>query len=221
MLTYKICYMKRIMISLFFLLTSYSNALAQVIENPVFDRTDIPKFHIDKVEITSDTTFVYCTDVSDASSWANISEDTYLISYPSKKKHKILTSVGLPFSPEKKEFQYSQTFDVLLCFPSIQGSNHFDLIENPVSKAFNVYGVSLVQQSRKRYQETELNRLLNMSSFYESSGDSIKAIQYKKEEIEAAKNNYGIQSDITFFSLLGLCVLYDKYGFCRATHKYL
>jgi hypothetical protein len=32
---------------------------AQVIENPVFDRSDIPEFHVEKVVITQDTTYVY------------------------------------------------------------------------------------------------------------------------------------------------------------------
>ena len=27
---------------------------AQVIENPVFDRTDVPSFHVDKIEVTKD-----------------------------------------------------------------------------------------------------------------------------------------------------------------------
>ena len=37
---------------------------AQVIENPVFDRSDVPEFHVEKVVITQDTTYVAGTFTS-------------------------------------------------------------------------------------------------------------------------------------------------------------
>ena len=52
------------------------NVYSQIIENPIFDRTDVPSFHVDKVEITKDSTFVYCSYYAEARSWANISPDT-------------------------------------------------------------------------------------------------------------------------------------------------
>lgn len=190
---------------------------AQIVEKPVFDRMDTPAFRVEKVEMTSDTTFIYCSYFANANSWANISNDMYLISYPSKKKYKILSSSGLPYAPDKRVFPYSESCQVLLCFPSIKGANSFDLIENIDEKAFNVFGVSLVEQIGKNYHERDFARLYNMSSFYETSGDTLKAIQFKKEEIEAAKYLFGIQSDVTFFSFVDLCVLLDKYGFTRET----
>ena len=51
---------------------------AQEVYNPVFDRTDIPAFHVEKVILSIDTTFVNCTYIAEAHSWANISKDTYL-----------------------------------------------------------------------------------------------------------------------------------------------
>ena len=51
---------------------------AQVIENPVFDRTDQPLFHVDKVELTQDSTIVFCTLSVEGGMWANLSPDTYI-----------------------------------------------------------------------------------------------------------------------------------------------
>lgn len=199
----------RIRVLLFVVLWSLClSSHAQIIENPVFDRTDTPSFRVEKVEMTPDTTYVYCTCHAEAGSWANISNDMYLISYPSKKKYKILSSSGLPYAPDKRAFPYSESCQVLLCFPSIKGANSFDLIENIDEKAFNVFGVSLVEQIGKNYHERDFARLYNMSSFYETSGDTLKAIQFKKEEIEAAKYLFGIQSDVTFFLLwISVCCL--------------
>ena len=204
-----------LLFSLVFLCYIKSNA--QIVEKPVFDRTDTPAFRVEKVEMTSDTTFIYCSYSANANSWANISNNMYLISYPSKKKYKILSSSGLPYAPDKRVFPYSESCQVLLCFPSIKGANSFDLIENIDEKAFNVFGVSLVEQIGKNYHERDFARFYNMSSFYETSGDTLKAIQFKKEEIEAAKYLFGIQSDVTFFSFVDFCVLLDKYGFTRET----
>jgi len=51
---------------------------AQVVENPVFDRTDVSAFRVQKVEVKKDTTYVYCSYSAEADSWANISKETCL-----------------------------------------------------------------------------------------------------------------------------------------------
>ena len=185
---------------------------AQVIENPVFDRTDVPSLHIDKVVITPDTTFVHCTFSAEANSWANISGDAYLVSYPSKERHILLSSKGLPIAPEERDFPINEKCDVLFCFSSIYGSDHFDFIESPENRAFNIYGVSLKDQFEKTFLESEIKRTSTMSSFYESSGDTLKAIQYKKDEIKATKYINGIKSEAYLFSLIDLANMYEKYG---------
>lgn len=39
----------------------FSSSFAQTVENPYFERTDSPGFHIDKVEKRKDSTILYCT----------------------------------------------------------------------------------------------------------------------------------------------------------------
>ncbi len=184
---------------------------AQTINYPVFDSTYVEKLHINKVEITQDTTYVYCTFSADANSWANISSDTYLLSYPSKTKHKLFSSIGFPIAPEKRNFQYDEKCDVLFCFSSIKGSSHFDFIEVLDEDAFNIFGVNLNDQFEKQFTKLELKRFSNMSSFYDSAGDTTKAIQFKKNEVDASEYIYGNKSYEYYLSLIELAVLYDKY----------
>ena len=152
---------------------------AQVIENPMFDRTDIPHFHIDKIEITKDTTFVYCTYYAEEGSWANISPETYLEDVETGKKYTILGSEGLPFGPTKRDFESNQKCDVKLLFPSIIGINKLNFIENSNEKAFNIYDINLNKKNKTSYTDAELKRISEMASAYNSSIDTEKAFQLK------------------------------------------
>ena len=92
--------------------------VAQTIENPVFDRTDISAFHIDKVTINKDAIILQCTYAAEANSWANISEDTYLLDTKTNIKYPIQKSEGFPFSPEQKKFLFEERCEFTLYFPS-------------------------------------------------------------------------------------------------------
>ena len=52
--------MKKLLI-LFAYFTSHVLCFAQTIENPTFDKCDIPAFHITMVRITKDTTYIRCS----------------------------------------------------------------------------------------------------------------------------------------------------------------
>lgn len=43
-----------------------ANFIAQIIENPAFENSDVPTFHIKKVEITKDTTYIFCLYYAEA-----------------------------------------------------------------------------------------------------------------------------------------------------------
>lgn len=184
---------------------------AQKIENPVFDRTDSPEFHINKIESVRDTTFFYCS-LNVNFTWANFSPNAYVEDVVTKKKYKVLKICGLPYAPEKKMFNSIEEISVILSFPFCQNISKCNLIEDPNSKAFNIYGICLNNQT-KQYQKSDLNRFLTMSSFYDTASDTLKAIYYKKEEIEASKYFYGMMSEAVLCSSLGLSILYDKYGY--------
>ncbi len=130
-----------------FILISYINA--QVVENPVFDRTDVPAFRVKKIEIQKDTTYIYCTFSAAAASWANISKDMYLYAKKTNNKYPILRCEGLPFSPQKKTFINDTRCDVLLCFPPIRNISKIDLIEKESETAFNIYGIDIASQYKR------------------------------------------------------------------------
>ena len=186
---------------------------AQVVENPVFDRIDVSAFRVQKIEIKKDTTYVYCSYSAEAGSWANISKETCLYVRNANKKYPLLRCDGLPFSPQQKSFMFAERCNVLLCFPSIRNMSKFDLIENESDKAFNIYGIDISNKYQNSYQESEVSRFSNMASFYDSAGDTIKALQFKTKEIEAIKYVYGVKSEPLIVSLLNASIMYDKYGF--------
>lgn len=178
----------------FLLLIKCLVSFAQVIENPVFDRSDIPSMHINKVVITPDTTFVYCTYTAEANSWANISGDTYLMSYPSKEKHKLLSSSGLPIAPEERDFPLNEKCEVLFCFSSISGSDYFDFIENPKEKAFNIYGVSLSESNDAVFADYSIEQakaLKTKADFYATIKNYEKAIEYEIQAMPIIRFWYG------------------------------
>lgn len=204
---------KRYIIFLLFVIGVNERSVAQVIENPVFDRKDVSDFRVDKVKCTKDTTYLYCSFFADAGSWANISKQTYLYDVNSGKKYPLLKCIGLPYDPEKRYFIFDGRCLILLCFESINNVRKFDLIETTKQRAFNVYGINLNNQFKETYIYSELQRFSNMSSFYDSSGDTINAIQFKKKEVECSKFIYGIKSGDYLFALQSLALMYDKYNY--------
>lgn len=204
--------MRRLVVfCLLLLFIGYINA--QVVENPVFDRTDVSAFRVQKIEIKKDTTYVYCSYSAEAGSWANISKETCLYVKKTNKKYPLLRCDGLPFSPQQKSFMFAERRNVLLCFPSIRNISKFDLIENESDKAFNVYGIDISNTFQTSYQESEVAHFSNMASFYDSASDTIKALQFKTKEIEATKYVFGVKSEPLIVSLLNASIMYDKYGF--------
>ena len=68
--------MKKMFVILNLLISCVAYINAQVIENPVFDRSDVPAFRIEKMEITHDTTYVHCIYQAEKHSWASLSDKT-------------------------------------------------------------------------------------------------------------------------------------------------
>lgn len=184
--------------------------LAQVYELPVFDRSDVPTLHIEKVEITKDATCIFCTYDAVAGSWANISRDTYLFDVDKKKKYPLFKCEGLPFAPEKKTFLSGGIYDIVLWFPPVKPSDKIDIIEMPGEQSFNIYGIDINSHYSRKYSVDEMNRFSNMASFYEMSGDTIKAINNKKEELSAVEYIYGRRSVSYLIAFQGLSFMYDR-----------
>lgn len=176
--------------------------VAQTIENPIFDRIDSHSFRLEKIEITNDTTYLYCSFSALAGSWANISEDTYLLDTKTNKKYPLLKSKGLPYAPQKRIFLSEEKCEVTLCFPSFYPQGKLNLIEIEDEKAFNIYGVNIdTVRYNKEYKEYEISRKISQRLFYADIGDYEKAIPLSIEILEGVKYLYGIKSEPVYVSL--------------------
>ena len=174
------------------------NSIAQTIENPAFERSDVPAFHITKVEITKDTTYVICLYYGEAGAWASISKDTYLRDSKSHKTFSLQRCEGLPYSPEVREFYQNESCEIIFCFPSIAGAEQFDFIESEGERGFNIYGINLKKQYKTSYTDEELERISELLSTYKSSSDIEKTMilkdyissLYNLESYYVSKGNY-------------------------------
>ena len=160
--------------SLFLLMVGATLCIAQIIENPTFDRSDEAIFHITRVKIAKDTTYVFCSYYAEAGAWASISKETYLRDSKSHKAFPLLRCDGLPFSPEERSFPKNERCEFVFCFPSIAGIEQFDFIESEVEKGFNIYGINLKRSYKTSYTNVELKLISEMVSAYDSSDTEMK-----------------------------------------------
>ena len=204
--------MRRVLYLLTIIICASLKTVAQTIENPVFERTNSHLFHVDKIELSNESTILYCTLAVPNNSWASISPQTYIEDVESKKKYTIIKSEGIPFSPEVRNFDVGMKCEVKLVFPVLSLTSSFNLIENPEGDGFNVYGVSLSDSFPKVYSSMEYERLLRMTQFWTSAGDAQKAVEYCKEKVAASRNLFGDFSILYISELIGLSDLYLESG---------
>jgi len=205
--------MRKIICTLFFLRSFSICTIAQVYDLPVFDRSDTPALHVDKVEITKDATYIYCTYSAIAGSWANISQETHLLDETTKKKYFLVKCDGIPFGPEQRTFTNAEKCDIRFTFPPTKPKGRISLIESNEKTAFNIWGIDITKRFEKVYTETDIDRFYNMASFYDSSGDSLKATNFIKEAICAAEYVCGVKSETKQLLLANASIMYGKYGY--------
>lgn len=198
---------------LFAIISCHLTCIGQTIINPVFDKSDSPEFHVDKVNMGKDSTILCCTYTADSGSWANISIDTYIEDVTTNRKIKISRCEGLPFYPDKKVFNEGEKVSVILYFSSIGSSRLLNLIENPSEKAFNVYGIDLSSPPYPNiYSDYEVLRSIRQQEFYSQSGNIGKAIEFCKSSLNGKKYLFGIKSPEVGKSLFILASLYYQIG---------
>ncbi len=188
--------MRRYFTTLLFLLCNLL-CFAQIIVNPVYDRTSFEVLHphVDKVELKKDSTKIYCS-INYQESWSyNIPKTMFVENLKDNKKYRITKCIGLPFEPEERAFDYGGSFQFIFCFPYIEGLQKFNLIEDSTKdRFFNIYGIDLSTSFSKAYDEIEYKRLKNLSDFYKSSNDINKFAEFKEKELFAAQFVFGIKS---------------------------
>ena len=181
------------------------SSYAQVIENPVFDRTDQPLFHVDKVELSQDSTIVFCTLLVEEGMWANLSPDTYIENTLTAEKYRIVSCNGLPFAPKEKDFLNAEKCKIRLSFPSCGNATIINLIENPTKKAFNVYDIRLTNDSASLQSVSEDSFVLNIQSMITNG---------QHEKVDSILNVYKGCS-LTKDDMFIVCLLSSLNGFAK------
>ena len=199
--------MKRLLIILF--IVSFFTGHAQVIEYPVFDRTDEPKFHVDKIVINSDTTYIHCTYHANYDTWANISSQTYLESLPDGKRFPIIKSEGLPFAPNKRDVKTDEKYHVVLKFSSIRSVNRLNLIEDPNDEAFNIYGIDLNNSFPCSFSESDVESFYRSAMECEEKKNWREAIAFLKKQLLASEFLYGKRSVECSWPMYSLTMQYS------------
>ena len=193
----------------------WTNVNAQVVVNPVFDRTDSYQFRVDKVYLASDTTYIYCSykDKGD-SSWINISKDTYLEDVSSGIRYPLLKASGLPYSPEKMYYTDSINAQVTLYFPHID-TKRFDIIENEDNKAFNIYGINLNSTFDTPYTSEDIAKYFNLSMQEDENENWQAAINYALKQLESANFVCGVRSFPSACAMFNLTMEFANINECE------
>lgn len=181
--------------------------MGQTIDNPVFDRTDVPEFRVNKIIISTDTTFVYCSYSAEDNSWANISDKTYLENIKDGCRYPIIKVSGIPFGPEKKHFDGAKIIEVILYFPSVS-ADKINIIEQEDKRAFNIYGIDLTCSYESSYTKDDIFLYYHSSQKKKEEQDYVQALEYTLKQLEATNYIMGIRSQYSVISMFNLTMDY-------------
>ena len=198
--------MRRVFTILLFLLRSLF-CVAQVITNPVFDRTDDYSFHVEKVELTQDTTFVFCSLYAEENSWASISSNMFLENVRDGKRYPVLKVSGIPMNPEKRYFECEEIIQVVLYFPHVS-AERINLIEIENETAFNVYGIDLNCSYETSYTSKDIHNFYSLAQDKEKEEDWSAAIDYSLKQLDASNYVEGLRSYASACSIYNLVMEY-------------
>ncbi len=201
----------KLLIIIIAFLTWGINCIGRTIKNPVFEKSDVPFFHIDSIGVTPDSTIVYCTFRVDDNSWTNISPNTSIEIVSTGEKFNIINTKGVPFSPNKRIHKYAECCSVILSFPPIHNLGKLNLIEDSNNVAFNVYGISLKEENEQEYVKYgfhQLDLLNKKSEFFYSAKNYNKAIYYETQVMKICKALFGCKSSDYIISLNNLSQYY-------------
>lgn len=198
--------MKRTII-LFTLLGIITEIIAQVIDNPVFDRTDEFRFRVEKVDFSKDTTYIYCSYKAEENSWVWISKNVYIENVTNGIKYPIVKVSGIPLEPQKKHFDNEEDLQFVLYFPKFT-ADKINLIENEKVEAFNIYGIDLKNSYNSSYSPEDIQNNFAAYQKYEEEKDWKSALYYTQKQLEATNYIEGVRSFASACSIYNMIMVY-------------
>lgn len=215
--------MKRFLFILTFI-AYYVFCMAQTIVNPVFDKTDAYRFHVDKIEISKDTTLVFCTYYAYVGMRVNISPSTYLEDISSGEKFNIIKSEGIPIGPQEQTITGTGECRIKISFPSVHNAEKINLIENYGKEAFNIYGINLKEGNSYNYSDYSIERAEAFSTkagFYYTSKNYEKAIEAEEKAMSIVKYWFGRCNEMYDHTVYMLGYYYSMLENYGKAEKYL
>lgn len=183
----------------------------EVYRGPVFDSTDTYSLHIDSVIVAKDTTYICCTYTGLEASWANISDSTYLEDVESNEKYHILRSLGLPFSPNRRDYKDGEIFNVIFMFPSIKKTKKFNFIEDKDQKSFNVYNIDLNHCIDTVFSLKDLVQLIHSKDSFVLSKDTLNLLITMEQIYNVESSLYGVKSDNYANCVINAMNIYEEF----------
>lgn len=184
---------------------------AQVYRGPTFDSTDTYNLHVDSVIVTKDTTYVHCTYCGLRASWASISDSTYLEDIVTHDRFPILKSLGLPYSPQKRDYIDGEIFNVVFLFPSINETKRFNLIENKKQKWFNIYNIDLGCCTDTVLGVKDLAQLLHKKDSLILDKDTMNLVHTMDQIYKVTSSLYGYKSYSYVDCVVNGMSIYEEY----------
>ncbi|MBO4800905.1 MAG: CHAT domain-containing protein [Bacteroidaceae bacterium] len=198
---------------LFILSVDYSFSIKYI--RPVFDRTDNYVLHLDSVEQTKDSIFLFFTYDAEAGSWANISIHSFIRDCETNQEYQIQNVSGIPFTPNKRHFSSSCKLLVRMSF-NAGNFDRFDFIENESdSLAFNIRGINLLEKNPESASQSNLEKAASNSSradFYFRIDDYKKAFELELEAMPIYMAHLGKKSVRYAISVMNLALYSWKMG---------
>jgi len=198
-------------------------AMAQTIVNPTFDKTDAYKFHVDKIEITEDTTFVYSTYYVYVGKSVNISPTTYLENISTGEKYFITKSEEVPVPPQERAIRNAGEYWIKMSFPSVQSAEKINLIENFGKEGFNIYGINLKENnnSYNNYSIEQAKSFSTKAGFFYAAKNYVNAIEAEEQAMFIIKYWCGRLNEMYDHSVYMLGHYYSMLEKYDKAEKYL
>ena len=121
-------------------------SVTKVIKKPLYKTTKSNnRCSITKIECDEDMTKVYFEySTEQFGGWVNISSNTYIVAEDGQKL-KISKALGIPYAPNKQNYNTATTIEFSLVFPALKnGTTQFDLIE-PGDSDWKFYNIKIAE----------------------------------------------------------------------------
>lgn len=118
----------------------------KIIKKPLYKTTKSnTRCFITKIECDDDMTKVYFEySTEQFGGWVNISSNTYIVGGDGQKL-KISKALGIPYAPNKQNYNTETTIEFSLVFPALKtGTTQFDLIE-PGDSDWRFYDIKIAE----------------------------------------------------------------------------